>query len=51
MAASIDHDWPDRDRTDDDATRAALQAFGASCRLLHDDIAAAYFNYEIEDAP
>ena len=51
MAASIDHDWPDRDRADDDATRAALQEFGASCRLLHDDIAAAYFNYEIEDAP
>ena len=26
MAASIDHDWPDRDAGDDDATRAALQA-------------------------
>ena len=51
MAASIDHDWPDRGREDDNATRAALQEFGQSCRLLHDDIAAAYFNYEIKDAP
>ncbi len=51
MAAGIDHDWPDRDPDDDDATRAALQAIGASCRHLHEDIAGAYFNYEIEDAP
>ena len=51
MAASIDLDWPDRDRDDDDATRAALREIGESCRLLHEDIAAAYFNYEVKDAP
>ena len=51
MAAGIDHDWPVRDRDDDDATRAALQGIGASCRRLHDDIASTYFDYEIEDTP
>ena len=51
MAAGIDHDWPNRDPDDDDATRAALQDTGESCRRLHDDIAATYFDYEIEDAP
>ena len=51
MAASVDHDWPDRDPHDDKATRAVLQDIGESCRLLNDDIAAAYFDYEIEDAP
>ena len=51
MVASIDLDWPDRDPEDDDATRAVLQDLGDSCRQLHDDIAAAYFDYEIEDAP
>ena len=33
------------------ATRAALQEIRESCRLLHDDIAATYFDYEIEDTP
>ena len=51
MAAGIDHDWPNRDPDDDDATRAALQGIGESCRSLHDDIASTYFDYEIEDAP
>ena len=50
MGASSDHDWPDRDRGDDDATRAALREIGESCRLLHQDIAAAYFDYEVKDA-
>ena len=50
MAARIDHDWPNRD-PDDDATCAALQDIGGSCRSLHDDIAATYFDYEIEDTP
>ena len=51
MAAGIDHDWPNRDPDDDDATRAALQGIGLACRHLHDDITATYFNYEIEDSP
>ncbi len=50
MAAGIDYDWPNRDAGDDDATRAALQGIGASCRRLNDDIDATYFDYEIEDA-
>ena len=51
MAAVIDHDWPNRDPDDDDATRAALQDVRDSCLLLHEDIAATYFHYEIVDAP
>ena len=51
MAASIDHDWPDRDPHDDDATRRALRDIGESSRHLHDAIARTYFNYEVEDAP
>ena len=51
MAAAIDHDWPNRDPDDDAATRAALQDIGTSCRRLHDDIAATYFDYEVEDTP
>ncbi len=51
MAAGIDHDWPNRDPDDDDATRASLRGIGEACRHLHDDIAATYFNYEIEDSP
>ena len=51
MAAGIDHDWPGRDPADDAATRAALQEVRESCRLLHDDIVATYFDYEIEDTP
>ena len=51
MAAGIDHDWPNRDPGDDGAARAALQEIGESCRLLHDDIVAAYFDYEVRDAP
>ena len=51
MAARIDYDWPDRDAHDDAATRATLQEIRAACHRLHDDIEAAYFNYEIEDSP
>ena len=51
MAAAIDHDWPNRDPADDAATRAALQGVRNSCLLLHEDIAATYFRYEIADAP
>lgn len=51
LASRIDHDWPERDRADDAATRAALQDIRQSCRHLHDDIAGTYFEYEIEDAP
>ncbi len=50
MAAGIDRDWPGRD-PGDDATRTALRDIGGSCRRLHDDISALYFDYEIEDAP
>ena len=45
LAALIDYDWPNRDLADDEATRAMLLEFGDSCRLLHDDIDAAYFSY------
>ncbi len=51
MAASIDHDWPDRDRDDDAATHAVLQGICDNCRHVHDDIVATYFDYEIEDTP
>ena len=51
IASRIDHDWPERDRGDDAATRAALDGIRQSCRRLHDDIAATYFEYEIEDSP
>ena len=51
MAARIDYDWPDRDPKDDSATRTTLQDIRNSCRRLHEDIAATYFDYEIEDTP
>ena len=51
MAKSIDRDWPGRDSRDGENTRATLQNLGESCRRLHEDIAAAWFNYEIQDAP
>ena len=51
MAARIDYDWPNRDADDDPAARATLQGLQNSCRLLHDDIKATYFDYEIEDRP
>ena len=51
MAARIDFDWPDRDPADDGAARSALREIRESCRRLHDDAAAAYFDYEIEDRP
>ena len=51
IASRIDHDWPERDRDDDAATRAALEGIGQSCRRLHDDISGSYFDYQIEDTP
>lgn len=51
LVARIDCEWPNHDLEDEDATRALLQQVGQSSRLLHDDIRAAYFDYEIEDAP
>jgi len=51
MVALIDYEWPDRDPGDDGAMRTALGEIRESCHRLHDDIAAAYFNYEIEDTP
>ena len=51
LASRIDHDWPERDRADDAATRASLDDIRQSFRRLHDDIAGTYFEYEIEDAP
>ena len=51
MAARIDYDWPDRDPKDDSATRTTLQDIRDSCRRLHEDIEATYFDYEIEDTP
>ena len=51
MAARIDYDWPNRDPEDDDATRATLMEIRDSCRKLHDDVEAAYFDYAIEDSP
>ncbi len=51
MMAWIDYDWPNRDPLDDDATRRTLRGFGDGCRRLHDDISAAFFDYEIEDSP
>ena len=51
MAARIDYDWPNRDAGDDTATRATLRELRESGLRLHDDIEAAYFDYEIEDGP
>ena len=51
MAAGIDYDWPNRDPGDDAAASTALRDIRASCHRLHDDIAASYFDYEIEDTP
>ena len=51
MLAKIDCEWPNHDLKDEDATRAMLQQVGLSSRLLHDDIQAAHFDYEIEDVP
>ena len=51
MAARIDFDWPNLDLADRSATRAMLDGIRDSCRLLHDDIRVAYFDYEIEDTP
>ena len=51
MAALIDFDWPCRDPEDDAATRSMLQDIGNSCRRLHEDIEATYFDYAVEDRP
>lgn len=51
MASSIDYDWPNYDLEDEDTTRTVLQEIRQSCLLLHHDIRAAYFDYEIEDIP
>lgn len=51
MVARIDYDGPNHDFEDEDATRSLLQLMGESSRLLHDDIRAAFFDYELEDAP
>jgi len=51
MAALIDYEWPDRGPGDDDATRAVLREIRESCHHLHENIVAAYFDYEIEDTP
>lgn len=49
--ARIDFDWPNLDLGDRSAARAMLHGIRESCGLLHDDIRAAYFAYEIEDTP
>lgn len=51
MAALIDFDWPCRDPEDDTATRNTLQNIRNSCRRLHEDLQATYFDYEVEDKP
>ena len=51
MVARVDCEWPNHDLEDEDATRAMLQQVGQSSRLLHGDIRAIYFDYEIEDVP
>ena len=51
MAARIDYDWPQRDPSSDAAARSVLAEIRESCRLLHLDVEAAYFDYPIEDAP
>ena len=51
MVAAIDYDWPERAHDDDAATQAALEDVRTSCRSLHDEISATYFDYEIEDTP
>ena len=51
MAAHIDNDWPNRDPGDDAATRTTLREIRESCRRLHDDIEATFFDYGIEDSP
>ena len=51
MAALIDFDWPSRDPEDDTATRNTLQDIRNSCRRLHEDVQATYFDYEVEDRP
>lgn len=50
MTAGIDYDWPSHDCEDRPKTRSLLQQVGASSRLLHGDIRAAFFDYKIEDA-
>lgn len=49
--ARIDYDWPNLGLEEEATTRAMLQEVRGSCRLLHDDIRAACFAYEIEDRP
>ena len=51
MERWIDHDWRKRDPEDDGAAQASLERLRQSCRQLHEDIAAACFDYPIEDAP
>ena len=51
MGARLDYDWPYRDLHDDGAARAVLAEIRSACRLLHEDIEGAYFDYAIEDSP
>ena len=51
IAARLDFDWPYRDTGDDAVTRAYLGEIRSACRLLHDDIEKAYFDYAVEDSP
>lgn len=48
MAARIDYDWPNLDPGDDAAIRAMLQEILGSCQRLHDDITAAYLDYDVQ---
>ena len=51
MTTRIDDDWPRRTAGDDALSRSLLQEIQQSSWQLHDDIRAAYFEYEIRTAP